>query len=122
MDKLERKAKQKELKLNTKQLEELHYMIKNCDFNDLVVRSMAEEYISVHPRNRKTRKIYRKKFKEFNFTLRGFKSNLFLSFSWFFKKVKVNRLPAKYGKRKRRSSKFFSGHFKHKHFRLRRQR
>jgi hypothetical protein len=122
MDRLERKAKQKELKLNNKQLKELHNMIQNCDVNDLVVKSIVKEYITVHPRNRKIRKLFNSKFKNFDIS-RLFKIlTKYTGFDHFLTNVKVNKLPIIYGKRKRRSSKFFSRHSKHKQFRFRRPR
>ena len=116
MDRLERKAKQKELKLNNKQLKELHDMIRNCDINDLVVKSIVKEYITVHPRNRKTRKLFNSKFKNFDIS-RLFKVfTEYKGFDFFLTNVKVNKLPIIYGKRKRRSSKFFSRYTKYKQF------
>ena len=115
MNKLERKAKQKELKLNNKQLKELYNMIQNCNVNDLVVKSIVKEYITVHPRNRKIRKLFNSKFKNFDISR-------YTGFDHFLTNVKVNKLPIIYGKRKRRSSKFFSRHTKHKQFRFRRPR
>lgn len=117
MDRLERKAKQKELKLNNKQLKELHDMIQNCDINDLVVKSIVKEYITVHPRDRKTRKLFNNKFKK-NFDISKLFKVLtkYTNFDYFLKSAKVNKLPTIYGKRKRRSSKFFSRHSKYKQF------
>jgi len=115
MNKLERKAKQKELKLNNKQLEELHNMIQNCDVNDLVVKGIAKEYITVHTRDRKTRKMFTNKFGFFDLPIFHLVNKMkeYMSFNIFLKMLKLDT----YGKRrKRRKSKLFSRYAKYKHF------
>ena len=116
MNKLERKAKQKELKLNNKQLKELHDMIQNCDVNDLVVKGIAKEYIIVHIRDRKTRKMFKRKFGFYDLPIFHliFKIKEYTSFNIFLKTLKLKG----YGKRRRkkRPSKLFSRYAKYKHF------
>jgi hypothetical protein len=116
MNKLERKAKQKELKLNNKQLKELHDMIQNCGNSDLVVKGIAKEYITVHTRDRKTRKMFKRKFGFYDLPIFHLVNKIkeYMSFNIFLKMLKFDTYGRK--RKKRRLSKLFSRYAKYKHF------
>jgi len=116
MNKLERKAKQKELKLNNKQLKELHDMIQNCGNSDLVVKGIAKEYITVHTRDRKTRKMFKRKFGFYDLPIFHLVNKIkeYMSFNTFLKMLKFDTYGRK--RKKRKLSKLFSRYAKYKHF------